>query len=464
MSKLSPRGATVVVGLGWFLLGLLMNDVGRPYSWDEAVYVSQFSSFAEPLRWGPQRAPGMAVLVAPVVVVTDSIIVLRLWLLSLASIGSVVAFGAWTSTIGRRAAIAQALLGGTWLSSFYAVSVFPNLWLALLAVFGVGIVAGRDLTARPTLMLLGLTVAVAALFRPLEGALLLVVVVGIALTVAGRARVLPVAGAAAVGYTIGLVPWLVEAFATYGGPLARLDAASETVGASVGWRVTQFVWLLDGPMLGPDRGESVDDVVITWFVLVVVVALGGVFTAADHRGLVAGLVGAAVVLTAPFVFYSESLAPRFVLPALALAAVAGSFTVAALGPRGGGVLMVGVIGVSALQMLAVDEFVTSFEAIEQRIAEIADTVEEEAAGRPCVVLSRNWSAQLAFRSGCATVQEAIDADVPANDWSAGFHQAAVAGGASAFYVFRESDEVPADWPVVAVDASDGTRWYVAEVA
>lgn len=66
----------------WFLVGF---DVR--YAWDEAVYLSQFSGDSPPVIFSAPRARGTAMLVAPVTVFTDSVVLVRLYLVALSGAG-----------------------------------------------------------------------------------------------------------------------------------------------------------------------------------------------------------------------------------------------------------------------------------------------------------------------------------------------------------------------------------------
>src|SRR5437879_3863917 len=74
--------------------------------------------------------------------------------------------------------------------------------------------------------------------------------VGVAVAAGWSRRGLGLVAVLAVGAVVGVVPWLVEAYARFGGPVARLRLSSAVEG-HLGWHVAAGMELraLNGPVL-----------------------------------------------------------------------------------------------------------------------------------------------------------------------------------------------------------------------
>ncbi|TDD23118.1 hypothetical protein [Nonomuraea diastatica] len=97
------------MSIGYGLPQLLMGSPWVGIGWDEAVYASQYAAHAPPAPFSAPRARGVPLLVAPVVAVTDSVPVLRLYLIALSSLGLCAAFAVWRgcppASVGRWSAV-----------------------------------------------------------------------------------------------------------------------------------------------------------------------------------------------------------------------------------------------------------------------------------------------------------------------------------------------------------------------
>lgn len=130
------------------------------------------------------------------------------------------------------------------------------------------------------------------------------------------------AAALAVGLLAGAAPWVVEAFAHYGGPLTRLHRASEIQGG-LGWNlaVDDQAKALEGrtlcrPCTIPWKRPGTT----VWWALLPFLAAGGVVVARrpGRSAVILLATGTAVSLAVPYLFLIEYAAPRFLLPAYAL--------------------------------------------------------------------------------------------------------------------------------------------------
>ncbi len=115
--------------------------------------------------------------------------------------------------------------------------------------------------------------------------------------------------------------WAVEAFERFGDPVARLGAASKIVGGGPTLNVLEQLRLQDGPLIGPDRVLSVSMAVLALLVGSALLVGFGVFDR-DLSPAPKVAFGLGMLISLPYFFYVDALAPRFLLPALALVSIA----------------------------------------------------------------------------------------------------------------------------------------------
>ncbi|MFB9838597.1 hypothetical protein ACFFNX_41265, partial [Actinoallomurus acaciae] len=202
--------------------------------WDETVYVSQVSPHVPTAFFSAPRARGITLLVAPVVGLTSSLTGLRLYMTALSSAGLVLAYWPWTRLLRPvTVALAALLLAVLWVSQFYGNEVMPNVYVAYGAVAAVGWFAHTIRgTNRLAPVWLALSLAFVALMRPGDAVWLVLPLLG-AIAFAPRRRRIALAAVVA-GSVAGSVPWVIEAYTRFGGPLQRLRASSRTEGG-LGW-------------------------------------------------------------------------------------------------------------------------------------------------------------------------------------------------------------------------------------
>ncbi|MEU2249762.1 hypothetical protein [Streptomyces sp. NPDC019224] len=292
---------------------------GSGLGWDETVYVSQAGGDTPAAFFSAPRARGISYLVAPLTALTTSTTALRIYLALLSAGALVGAFRVWRTLVPTPVLVcAGAVFATLWPTLFYGSMAMPNLWCALGALAATGWVARALLrgAGRAELLGAGAATAVVVLMRPADGAwtalpLLLVTVV--------RPRMF---AALAVGLLAGAAPWIVEAFAHYGGPLTRLHRASEIQGG-LGWNlaVDDQAKALEGRTLCRpcDIPWKRPGATVWWALLPFVAAGGAVVARRAGRGTAILLAtGTAVSLAVPYLFLIEYAAPRFLLPAYAL--------------------------------------------------------------------------------------------------------------------------------------------------
>ncbi|MDI5966365.1 hypothetical protein [Streptantibioticus silvisoli] len=464
----------VAVAVCFTLVQMSAVTLRMPLGWDEAVYASQFGNHAPAAYFSAPRARGISWLAAPAVLVTGSVVVLRCWMSLLAATGLVAAYWPWRRLVGDGvAALAAALFAGLWVVQFYAAEVMPNLYVAFGAVGTAGwflrAVDGRGPAWRwRTGVAAGL--ACVALIRPPDAGWLTAVLLVAAAVVPGWRR----AGAAlwAVGgAVVGLVPWVVESFRRFGGPLARLRTGSEVQGG-MGWHLAFGMELraVDGPMLcRPCTAGWPHPVLTVWWLLLPVVALAGLALAArrwrDRLGPLVLASACAVVMSVQYLFLLDYAATRFLMPSYALLAL----PVAAFGLGAPGALRgraPRLVAAGLLSVLLVAQLAGQYAVVRHLAA--GEARQREALTGLAVRLN-----SLGLRAPCALV----GTDVPPLAFEAGCSSEAVAGNnvtlTPAGVVSRAAREPLAAaqlssrapgyarrWPRCTFVLTDGAHWYV----
>jgi hypothetical protein len=382
-------------------LQLLLTDPGRAPSWDEAIYLSQADG---PAVWfGPQRARGIVVLIAPLQAVGVPLTGIRVILALGSAAALVAAAAAWRPLVGTRVVAAAAAVSAlSWLVVFSGSEVMPNLWSALTILGAAGLAARAlaDDGRRPGFGALGL-LAAAGCFRPVDAA-----VAGLALGVLGAVRTRSwrwpawVVGAA----VLGAVPWLVEMSIRFGGPLAALRSAVEVGRVGEGGLlhgVRLHLGLADGPLIGADAGP-IPWVAVAWWVAVLALAVRGCIRAPGDARLAArvALVMGAALLVAYLALVGGE-APRYLLPAtllLVMAAAIGGATLARPAVVG---LGVAALAWAAWQMTVLVDLHDA--AVRERAdARVAGALVRTLAGDgPCLVLATDAYPQIGYASGCS---------------------------------------------------------------
>jgi hypothetical protein len=300
-------------------------------SWDEVVYVSQTSAHSPAAYFDPARARGVPLLVAPVTMLTSSILALRIYLSLLSGLALFLALLAWR---GLRPAwvlaLAGLVYGGLWSALYYGPQAMPDEWVAFcgLAAVGLFVRAAAHLQQREPArwLLAGLAAcaAIAALVRPGDAVFLVAALVIAALSVPAW-RHWPLLAATVIGFAAGAADWIAEAYVRFGGPLSRLhDAGAEQGGFSLHFAAWDEFRALNGPTLCRPCTVGVRYPVVSvwWLALPVIVVLG--VLVARRSGVMASSVLAAacgLALAFQYLFLINYAAPRFLLPAYALLAI-----------------------------------------------------------------------------------------------------------------------------------------------
>jgi hypothetical protein len=315
---------------------LVFVDPRLGLSWDEVVYVSQVSMHAPAAYFDPARARGIPLLVAPVTLLTASVLAMRVYLSVASGLALFLALLTWRGLRPAwQLALAGGLFGSLWVAEYYGPQAMPDLWVGLAALAAVGCflqAGGADADARRPagrrsfgwLAGLACSLAIAALVRPgdavfLSGGLVLAV-----LLVRAWRRWAPVAAVAA-GLVAGCVEWVVEAYRRFGGPLARLHAAGAEQG---GFGLHLALWdelkAANGPTLCRPCtiGLRYPELSLWWLALPVLVVVGVLASRrAGHLRSSMLAAGCGLCVAFQYLFLINYAAPRFLLPAYALAVI-----------------------------------------------------------------------------------------------------------------------------------------------
>lgn len=411
------RRLLLVVGVGYLVVQLFAFSLDRPPSWDEAIYLSQVSPGAVALPFLPYRARGITFIALPILQLGGSLTHLRLFLTVASAAALTASFRAWASVIGVGAVGAALLFGGVWPTLVYGSELMPNLWVALIGVAATAVLARRVARGegRYDELLVGGLIAVAVLIRPLDAIVLTAVL--LVLPIAIRQATLAWTVHLLLGAGAGLAPWLAEMTTRFGSPGAGISAAAR-LGPAGSWsffeNVRQYLALGDGPTIGPDPRSGLPVVGLLWLLGLITLVIVGVRTA-RARGLIVALlvpVAAGVSLATEYVAFTDALAPRFLLPALAVLSVPAGLGLAAIvaGIRGPDERKAaGVVAVTTSMLVAAWTIVqlgiaTSVEAglVGRRASaeRAGNQVREIAANHPCHVFSEVNYPIMSYAAGC----------------------------------------------------------------
>lgn len=408
----TPQTWVLLVAILYGLAQIVFLDVGRFLAWDEAVYLSEVSPHAEAVGMGAHRSRGITLLVAPVAVLTDSLVALRVYLAALSSAALFGAFVVWCRSIEWAAPVATALFASSWLAVFYGSAVYPNLYSGLLAVAAIGLALDHMRSpARLPLALVVALVSLTALIRPLDALILVIGLVVVAL-VAGRRNWLPLTGAGLAGLALGALPWAIEAWVRFGGPIQRLSMSRDAIGGGLHNNAGDYLRLLDGT-------GSVNAVAIVSLGAIILLGLAGL---ADpdrfvRRGALVSL-AASILFSAPYLFVTEPVAQRFLLAALAFisipAAVGLVSIVGRFGTRAttaGAVTAVVVLALSAWNLPPLQTWSERQTGNGLTALHVGQAI-GSAAGGDCFFLTPSNHPAVSFASGCPGT--ALGEDVETN--------------------------------------------------
>lgn len=326
--------ALVGVGILFFALTTAVMTVHGSFSTDEVDYLAQVTPANPHLIWSAVRAWGVPVLVAPAALFSPSDAVIRVYMTTVLAIGLVGAFWTWRTIVGPVVAPLAALLFATvFTTTLYGDAVMPNLPVALAAVAATGLLARLAGSTRRRLVLGGVAAmfAALALLRPTDSLLVAVPALVCVLAFRDRRR-LDTVIAVVAGEVVGWLPWIIEAYISFGGPVARWKAGgnSRIHGLHLGGSMFDiYPRLFDqiGALCCYGRpaataGPAATTTVV-WFIAVPILAVLGLAMAITRRQL-ADLTPPLLAAAAFVVFYLVLLdygSPRFLLPIFALLSI-----------------------------------------------------------------------------------------------------------------------------------------------
>lgn len=456
-----PEVTLVVVAVFYVVAALMLADTNRFLAWDEAVYFAEVSPSASAIHLSAHRARGVTFLVAPLLQLSGSIEGMRIYLGVLSAFGLYLTFLPWCRIAGLAAPLGAMVFASTWASLFYATELMPNLFSALGALAAIGFTINFATGGRRS-SLLGLIAAVTftTLVRPIDGAVLLAVVCFVAVIKRGahtRATLLA-ATAAAVG---AVLPWFIEGAFRFGGPLERLRRARELTGSGPTNNIETYLQMLAAPT-GTGTTATTAGSVAVWLVVLLVLAVAGIVMSTDRR-LTSGItLVVSAAFAAPYLFYSEAAAPRFLLPALGFLSLAAGIgllnIVEAVRPQWAGWCFVGVglIGLITWQIQVLGPFLDFQNRNRQNILKVAEVIDETA--RPCFFLSNSGHPQLAVATGCRGGPLSKDSDANLDQLA----ERRAAGNTVYALVLSNQPHVFLDttWSCSKIESLASTSWHL----
>jgi len=395
-------------------------------SWDEVVYVSQVSRHAPAAAFDPARSRGIPLLVAPISAITSSITALRVYLAiasGAALFGSLLAWRrlrpAWML------ALAGLAFGGLWVTQYYGPQAMPDEWLAFAALASVGLFLravglpadGPAWHARVRLAALAATIAAAALIRIGDAVFLFVVLIGAALAVRAWRR-WPVIVAMVAGMVAGAAEWVAEAYARFGGPFERLHLASAEQG---GFGLRFGVWAELRAVIGPTLCRPCTvawkyPVLSIWWLALPLLVAAGVLAARREGRLSSAVLAAACALglAAQYLVGISYAAPRFLIPAYALAAIPVADLIAFLVARARPAerpAMKALIGLVLAGQLITQHAVLMRQVVDTAklhsdYAAVAADLHRLGVRAPCLI-NGSQRIPVAFYAGCASTPDTI---------------------------------------------------------
>jgi hypothetical protein len=277
-----------------------------------------------------------------------------------------------------------------------------------------------------------------------------------------------------VGLSAGWGAWVAEGLARFDGPLERWRDSSASTGSGFTNSLPANLDALDGPSLlcrPVSACAGVDPIAaVWWFALPVLVAVGLVVAARSHwlrYGLLA--TASALVLAAPYLFYIDYAAPRFLLPSYGLLAIAAA----------GGLLWLTGLGgseVRALTSAAVAGALLAHLLVQQDVLETAreqpeqvshsqraasDFLREQQGVRPPCVFWGVGAIQLSYQLKCRSERGSRSGAPAADD---PVIQAALTRGDRVVVRVDDDLEVPelmAGWRRVDLPNSGGLVAYLS---
>ncbi len=401
----------IVVAAAFFAAELTPALLRMPLGTDEITYIARTSVRVSGVMLPPVHGQGAGLLAAPVTLVTESLLAVRIWMALLSAVGLFLALLCWR---GLRPmwvlSLAGLILASLAITQDSGVQIYPDWWgaLGVLALTGLVLQAvSRGMAGRLVLPLIAVASLVIVVMRPQN----LVFIMGpaalavIAVPAWRQPRILV---AMAAGTLLGFLQWIIGAYIWYGGFAERLhEAGQEPPAFSLYFSFGTQMKVLSGPWYCvPPRGcqgwvmpwESV------WWVAFLGVSVLGVVVC-WRTGARASAVLAAATAAWVLAFYTFLVpfgAPRYLLPSLALMSVLSADAVAWLVTearwRRAGVAFACVFLLSGIisQRIVLQHLARAEQAGRPFLSK-ADRLRDLGVQPPCVVKST----PVAYYLGCA---------------------------------------------------------------
>jgi hypothetical protein len=301
-----------------------------PLGADEITYIARTSVRVSGVSLPPVHGQGVGLLAAPVTLLTNSVIALRVWMSVLSAVGLFLAVLCWRGLRPVRVlALAELILAGLAITQNSGVQVYPDWWgaLGMLALTGLFLHAvNGTMRGRVVLPLIAFVSLMIALLRP-QNVVFLMGPVILAALVVRRWRKPAVLTAMGVGVALGVLEWLVGAYLWFGGLGGRIHlAGQEPPSLRLYFALGTQLRSLNGPWYcTPPAGCSGWAVPYEtpWWLAFLAVAVLGLW-AGRRTAMRASSMLAAVSAAWVFVLYAFLVpfgAPRYLLPTFALMAI-----------------------------------------------------------------------------------------------------------------------------------------------
>ena len=473
---LTPPRAVVLVAILYAVVAAVVVGLDRQVRWDEVTYLAQVTPGAHDVWFGPQRARGMTLVLAPVGLLGGSTLLLRVWLVAVHAVAMVVAFRPWAQQVGWTGVAGAAVTALSWVPLYFAVEGYPNLLVGFLAVAMAGhvLIWGRE-GRTGNLVIAAAALAGVALLRPTESVWLAAGLTLVVVVWKRRDAARPIVAFLAGGF-VGWLPWLVEGIVRFGGPVTRVEAARATSAAGEPRNsLIQYLNLVEGPVR-----RVVPDPVLTGPALLLLLGLAalivlGVVGGRDRQRRAAAVIAMvpAVTMVVPYLVLNAGINLRYILPGMLLATVAVGAglvtlitTIVQHRSRLAGAALAAVLLVHVGWQLGLAG--TNSDAIaplQARPAPLGESLAEAADGQLCAFLSNVQWPEIQWHSGCKG--EVLHFDAPLLQChDARRDLAALAEDGYRVFVLARGEPpfspVVEGWPVEQLDQPEDGVWRLYE--
>ncbi len=300
-----------------------------PLGADEITYIARTSVHTSLISLPPVHGQGAGLLAAPVTLLTNSLLALRIWMSLLSATGLFLAMMCWR---GLRPmwvlALAELILASLAITQNSGVQVYPDWWgaLGVLALTGLFLHAvNASMSERVVLPLIAVASLLIALMRP-QNVVFLMGPAILAGLVVRRWRKPKVLAAMGIGVVAGFLEWLIGAYLWFGGLSERIQlAGQEPPPLHLYFALGTQVRYLNGPWYCTPpycNTWALWEETPWWVAFLAAAALG--LWVAWRRPTKASSVLAAATAAWVFVLYAFLVpfgAPRYLLPTFALMAI-----------------------------------------------------------------------------------------------------------------------------------------------